>query len=524
MKKDKQQFGQYMTPQLICDFMVEMIEHDKSDSVLEPACGDGAFLKSLKNHSFFNVKAYEIDQKIIDRNFNVQNESFVSSSIDEKFDVVIGNPPYIRWKNMENNLKKELENSSLWNTYCNSLCDYSSIFIIKSIEQLNPNGELIFITPEYWLSTTHSSPLRNYILSNGYISEIYHFNETPIFQDVTVSLIIFKFIKNKAQKRNLKVVKYFSKKKLTECDIKNIKNKSATTVKEFTIPQYEQNSRWILADTHTQNIINQFEIKCAVQKYDFLFSNIESKCNYEKIGTYFDIGNGMVSGLDKAFQIPDNFELTAEEIKASLQVLKAKNIEQYTHSETTRYIFINKPITEEEFKTSFPNYHSLLQQYVEPLKKRYNYNREIPYWEWVFLRNYNLFSKQTDRILVPCKERITKKSRFRFCLADNTIYPTQDVTALLKKSSTKEDILYVLALLNSKYVFDWLSYKGIRKGDIIEFSEKPLSMIPFRKIDFKNPVEVKLHDTIVSLTNDYINTKNKSILDEIDINIDKLME
>ena len=83
MKKDKQQFGQYMTPQLICDFMVEMIEHDKSDSVLEPACGDGAFLKSLKNHSFFNVKAYEIDQKIIDRNFNVQNESFVSSSIDE---------------------------------------------------------------------------------------------------------------------------------------------------------------------------------------------------------------------------------------------------------------------------------------------------------------------------------------------------------------------------------------------------------------------------------------------------------
>ena len=49
-------------------------------------------------------------------------------------------------------------------------------------------------------------------------------------------------------------------------------------------------------------------------------------------------------------------------------------------------------------------------------------------------------------------------------------------------------------------------------------------MIPFRKIDFKNPIEVKLHDTIVSLTNDYINTKNKSILDEIDINIDKLME
>ena len=77
---------------------------------------------------------------IIPKNFNVINKSFVSAEIKEKYDVIIGNPPYIRWKNLEDNLKTELETSNLWKTYCNSLCDYSSVFILKAAELLKENG------------------------------------------------------------------------------------------------------------------------------------------------------------------------------------------------------------------------------------------------------------------------------------------------------------------------------------------------------------------------------------------------
>ena len=173
MPKVKQQFGQYMTPKIIVDFMVDLIEHDKKSKVLEPSCGEGAFLEGLCEKGYKNVSAYEVDRKIVNGRKNVIVSSFVSSSVNEKYDVVIGNPPYIRWKNLEESLKKELNNSPLWNRYCNSLCDYSNIFIIKSIEQLNDGGELIFITPEYWITTTHANELRNYMLQNGYVNRFF---------------------------------------------------------------------------------------------------------------------------------------------------------------------------------------------------------------------------------------------------------------------------------------------------------------------------------------------------------------
>ena len=98
----------------------------------------------------------------------VQYSSFLEVSTQEKYDVIIGNPPYIRWKNLEPELKGELQDNDLWNKYFNSLCDYLFIFILKSIGHLSPRGELIFICTEYWLNT----PIRLY----GLILKIYRIN------------------------------------------------------------------------------------------------------------------------------------------------------------------------------------------------------------------------------------------------------------------------------------------------------------------------------------------------------------
>ena len=221
----------------------------------------------------------------------------------------------------------------------------------------------------------------------------------------------------------------------------------------------------------------------------------------------------MVSGLDRAFQIPKETKLTAKEKHSTISVLKAKNMEQYVHGEITPYIFLNGDVkNEEDLKEKYPAFYEILRQFQDKLELRYNYNRKINYWEWVFLRSFNLFRQEKEKIFVPCKERISHKSYFRFSYVPSGIFPTQDVTAMFLKAEVKESIYYILALLNSEHVFEWLKHKGVVKGNIVEFSEKPLASIPVRLIDWQNPTEVKLHEQISSSCKNYILTRDEKSL------------
>lgn len=212
----------------------------------------------------------------------------------EKYDCVIGNPPYIRWKNLEPELKEELASSLLWNTYFNSLCDYLFIFILKSIEQLNENGELIFICTDYWLNTTHARSLRNYMVDSGFFESIYHFNEAALFENVTASFIIFKYIKKKDKsKQSITLYEYTKRKCPTTCDLD-----SASAFIKKSIPQFERDSRWVLDDAIIQERISQLEKVCRKENDLFLES-------FYRVGDFCDIGNGMVSGLDKAFNLSE---------------------------------------------------------------------------------------------------------------------------------------------------------------------------------------------------------------------------
>lgn len=512
----KNKFGQYFTPKVVAEFMIEMASISKDSKILEPSCGQGVFLELLQQKGFNNLTAFEIDQELANEFNCVKYESFISAKIDEKFDLIIGNPPYIRWKNLESELKQELSNNPIWNKYFNSLCDYLYIFILKSIELLNDNGELIFICPEYWMNTTHSISLRNYMVQNGYFEEIYHFNETPIFDKVTVSIIIFKFVKSKEKKDKINVSKFYANQKLTAETLNNLKNKIHFKDAEFlSVSQFKLNERWLLQSDEVRQELKILETNCLKKSQNTLLNLFdEDKQQFHTIGEFCDIGNGLVSGLDKAFQV-NGHVLTENELNATINVVKAKNLKPFVTDNITKYIYIKEGLEEENFKEDYPNFYIHFQKYKSDLDKRYQYNRKINYWEWVFLRNFNLFRKEEKRIFVPCKERISNKNHFRFALVDEDVFPTQDVTAIFRKSTTKESIEYILAYLNNPIIFDWLKCNGIVKGNIVEFSEKPIASIPFRVIDWTKKNEVELHNLISEKTKEYLKNQDNSLLEVI---------
>lgn len=486
---DKNKYGQYFTVRPIADFMVSLISHGKDCKILEPSCGKGVFLDGLVDSGFTDVAAYEIDATLGANYDFVQFRSFLSVPTTEKYDVIIGNPPYIRWKNLEQELKEELKDNPLWNKYFNSLCDYLFIFILKSIEHLNDNGELLFICSEYWMNTTHSATLRNYMCREGYISEIYHFKEAALFEKVTASFIIFKFIKSFGHKK--KDIKFFSYNKEKGVPaLKELMDK--TCFDEVLIPQFNENTRWILAPFEEQNKLRAFEKAC-LKRGETLFDE-----DLYRIGDFCDIGNGMVSGLDAAFQILENEELNDKEQAALITVLKAKNLGAYKNKASVKYVFLQEAISEEAFERVYPHFAAHFKPFIDRLNLRYSYNRKIPYWEFVFPRNQKLFERKEPRIFVPCKERISNKSYFRFCYAAENCFPTQDVTAVFTKKNCKESLEYILAYLNNPRVFDWLKFNGVVKGAIVEFSEAPIASIPFRPIDWKSVGEVELHERITA--------------------------
>lgn len=64
IKKKAKNTGQYFTPEHVADFMTSLSKAPKSAKVLEPACGQGIFLKLLEEQGYEDIVGYEIDKTL----------------------------------------------------------------------------------------------------------------------------------------------------------------------------------------------------------------------------------------------------------------------------------------------------------------------------------------------------------------------------------------------------------------------------------------------------------------------------
>ena len=83
--------GQIFTPPAIVDCMLALVRN--RGRVLEPACGDGAFLRH-----FPGALGIEIDPRHAPPGAEVMN--FFELPDDERFATIIGNPPYVRYQSI----------------------------------------------------------------------------------------------------------------------------------------------------------------------------------------------------------------------------------------------------------------------------------------------------------------------------------------------------------------------------------------------------------------------------------------
>lgn len=196
--------GQVFTPPHIVSDMLNLIQSSKkleNPRFLEPSCGNGAFLKNLPP----NKVGIELDSNVIcDK--SILQQDFFAYPIDEKFDCIIGNPPYVRYQDILESTK------TLLAPYKNVFDLRSNLylfFIYKCILHLQDKGELIFITPRDFLKSTASVRLNGFLFSQGSITDFIDLGDKKIFDKAQPNCAIWRFEKGNFS-RNTNCLKTFS--------------------------------------------------------------------------------------------------------------------------------------------------------------------------------------------------------------------------------------------------------------------------------------------------------------------------
>lgn len=172
----------------------------KSFRLLEPSCGGGEFLvaaverllaseqrrpsvKTIKNC----IRAVELHRASFEKatlavrsllssfgySENEQqelsdcwliHEDFLLCALEGKFDLVVGNPPYVRQERINSALLAEYKRryATLYDR-----ADLYVLFIERGLELLSEKGQLCFICADRWMKNKYGRPLREYV-SNGF--------------------------------------------------------------------------------------------------------------------------------------------------------------------------------------------------------------------------------------------------------------------------------------------------------------------------------------------------------------------
>lgn len=174
---DEKLSGSYYTPQKTVHFIYDYLQqHHKSiKSILEPSAGDGRFIdlfsKSKLVNSIVGVELYQDKVQAINEQISSPKVTMVASDFlkyvtvcKSKFDLIVGNPPYINIKNMD---KEFLESAR---SLCQSLNLPESLiqnawvaFVIAATQLLSKIGTVFFVLPTEFLQVQYAEKLRGFL-------------------------------------------------------------------------------------------------------------------------------------------------------------------------------------------------------------------------------------------------------------------------------------------------------------------------------------------------------------------------
>jgi type I restriction-modification system DNA methylase subunit len=396
------------------------------------------------------------------------------------FDVVIGNPPYVRQETLGTVFKDYVQ--AMYKTYAGT-ADLYVYFIERSHQLLKPGGYFGMICSNKFMRANYGLALRRFLLKQTTLGSIVDFGELPVFQDAATFPVI---ITTQNQPIENQRFIYAPIKHLDFDSLDDEVEKQSSILDERSLNGATVN--WTLAKADEVAILNKMrEVGVPLGEY------VNGKILY-----------GIKTGYNEAFiinRITRN-RLVNEDVK-SAEIIKpfvvGNEVRNYWINSKERFlIFTRRGINLTEYP-AIESYLSKFKERLMPKPKDWRGNgwsgRKPGRYHWYEIQDtvdyYPEFEKH--KIIYPV---IAKEPRFTL---DTNGYFSNDKTFIIPY-----DDRYLLGILNSKLA--WLFLKRIcsvlgdpDKGGRLELRDTHLKRLPIHRINFDDPADKSRHDKIVVL-------------------------
>ena len=285
--------GAYYTPSVIASFILHWGIADGRDAdILEPSCGDGVFLECMRDENmFFNtVTAVEYEAKEAEKtraiglhDSEVINQDFHRFCLDtdRRFDLVVGNPPFIRYQYYNEGQQTladeifqrvKLKRSKLTNAWVT--------FVIGCSQLLRENGKMGFVIPSELLMVSYAKQLRKYLAQIFNKINIISF-ENLVFGEIQQEVVLLLCEKNGTDEHLIEHIEVKDAAGLANIDSHRLK--------------FPTKNVDFHADKWTYYFLDKEELD--------LLAKVKGK---PTISTYSNVEVGITTGSNNYFTVPDS--------------------------------------------------------------------------------------------------------------------------------------------------------------------------------------------------------------------------
>jgi len=369
----------------------------------------------------------------------------------EGFDVVLGNPPYIRVQDLQHSLIDYFKDNF---KVAHKRIDISILFIELGYNILKRNGHLTYITSNQFIKAEYGRNVRNFL--KGYLKVNIDYSKVSVFEGLATYVSVFLITKNRNEKIEYKL-------------IDNVEDNPQDFIR-FDVSD--------LSDEPWDFNVNQ-SLKQKV------FSNKNSLSNISNF-TY-----GVITGLDKAFLIPqeqaDDLQL---ENGITKKFIRPQNYKKYhLFSQTFSLIYPynkdNTIIKEDEFKSKYPNCYKFLSSFKTDLENRQDSRTTINdkgiAW-YSLIRRVDLNDIDIEKIVFYDVGILPN-----FILDNNKYIFGGGTSHSLRLAAKNYNIKFILGVLNS-LLMTWIIYDlcPVKMGNARKYGLNYIKKLPIPKISEKD--------------------------------------